>query len=100
MRRMISGSKIRIVDGLPFQPRVRCPCPAHRLGRCKLTNQNRTEREALGYSRWSASGLTGVWARKHRDAIFDAFAARKPSHDGPPHEGRFLRRLRPTQLTR
>lgn len=83
-------SKIGIVDGLPM---TRGSVP---FGNARTweeqpdTNTTRNARE--WFSRWSASGLTGVWAEENtREAIFEAFRRKETfATTGPRMKVRFF----------
>lgn len=83
-------SKVGIVDGMPMT-RGSIPFP----GSPDWDNQpdNRVVTNAREwFSRWSASGLTGVWAEENtRDALFDAFRRKETfATTGPRMKVRFF----------
>ncbi len=83
-------SKVGIVDGLP-QARGSVPFdPEVSWNEQKETLQTRNASE--WFSRWSASGLTGVWAEENtREAIFDAFRRKETfATTGPRMKVRFF----------
>lgn len=83
-------SKIGIVDGSPIA-RGSVPFP----GTTSWDNQpdnNVVKNGREWFSRWSASGLTGVWAEENtREAIFDAFRRKETfATTGPRMKVRFF----------
>tara|TARA_R110000787_G_scaffold8528_1_gene28830 strand:+ start:30079 stop:31986 length:1908 start_codon:yes stop_codon:yes gene_type:complete len=83
-------SKIGIVDGLPFQ-RGSVPMPGITDWADQPDNQT-TKNAKNWFSRWSASGLTGVWAEENtRDSLFDAFRRKETfATTGPRMKVRFF----------
>jgi hypothetical protein len=83
-------SKIGIVDGLPFQ-RGSVPVPGVTDWADQPDNQT-TKNAKNWFSRWSASGLTGVWAEENtRDSLFDAFRRKETfATTGPRMKVRFF----------
>ncbi|KCZ87333.1 DUF3604 domain-containing protein [Hyphomonas johnsonii] len=83
-------SKVGIVDGLPFQ-RGSVPMPGITDWADQPENQI-TNNAKHWFSRWAASGLTGVWAEENtRDAIFDAFRRKETfATTGPRMKVRFF----------
>ena len=83
-------SKVGIVDGLPFN-RGSVPFPGTTSWDEQPDNQV-VNNATNWFSRWSASGLTGVWAEENtRDAIFDAFRRKETfATTGPRMKVRFF----------
>jgi hypothetical protein len=83
-------SKIGILDGLPFQ-RGSVPMPGI-TDWAEQPDNLTTQNAQRWFSRWSASGLTGVWAEENtRDAIFDAFQRKETfATTGPRMKVRFF----------
>ncbi len=83
-------SKVGIVDGLPV---FRGSIPFGNATDWDNQPDNSTTRNASEwFSRWSASGLTGVWAEENtRDAIYDAFRRKETfATTGPRMKVRFF----------
>ena len=83
-------SKVGIVDGMPLT-RGSIPFPGSSGWDDQPDNQVvKNARE--WFSRWSASGLTGVWAEENtREAIFDAFRRKETfATTGPRMKVRFF----------
>lgn len=83
-------SKVGIVDGLPVA-RGSVPFVKSRGWDEQPENQV-TQNANEWFSRWSASGLTGVWAEENtREAIFDAFRRKETfATTGPRIQVRFF----------
>ena len=83
-------SKVGIVDGLPWN-RGSIPFPGTKDWDSQPDNQV-VNNAREWFSRWSASGLTGVWAEENtREAIFDAFRRKETfATTGPRMKVRFF----------
>lgn len=83
-------SKVGIVDGTPMA-RGSVPFPGITDWADQPDNQQ-TRNATEWFSRWSASGLTGVWAEENtRDSIFDAFRRKETfATTGPRMQVRFF----------
>lgn len=83
-------SKVGIVDGTP-ESRGSIPMPGTE-GWDDQPENLQTKNAAEWFSRWSASGLTGVWAEENtRDSIFDAFRRKETfATTGPRMKVRFF----------
>jgi len=83
-------SKVGIVDGLPVN-RGSVPFDRDKSWEDQPVNQQ-TQNATEWFSRWAASGLTGVWAEENtRDAIFDAFRRKETfATTGPRMKVRFF----------
>ena len=83
-------SKIGIVDGTPVA-RGSVPFPGSK-GWDKQPDNQITQNSRNWFSRWGASGLTGVWAEENtREAIFDAFRRKETfATSGPRMKVRFF----------
>lgn len=83
-------SKVGIVDGLPIN-RGSVPFDPEASWEDQPVNQQ-TMNATEWFSRWSASGLTGVWAEENtRDSIFDAFRRKETfATTGPRMKVRFF----------
>ena len=83
-------SKVGIVDGLPIN-RGSIPLNPEKSWEDQPVNQQ-TRNATEWFSRWSASGLTGVWAEENtREAIFDAFRRKETfATTGPRMKVRFF----------
>ncbi len=83
-------SKIGIVDGTPIA-RGSVPFPGSKDWSSQPDNQI-TQNAKNWFSRWSASGLTGVWAEENtREAIFNAFRRKETfATTGPRMKVRFF----------
>ena len=83
-------SKVGIVDGLPHL-RGSVPFPGSEGWDNQPENQQ-TRNAREWFSRWSASGLTGVWAEENtRESIFDAFRRKETfATTGPRIKVRFF----------
>lgn len=83
-------SKVGIVDGLPVN-RGSVPFDPDKSWEDQPVNQQ-TQNATEWFSRWAASGLTGVWAEENtRDAIFDAFRRKETfATTGPRMKVRFF----------
>ena len=83
-------SKVGIVDGLPHL-RGSVPFPGTEGWDDQPDNQQ-TRNARAWFSRWSASGLTGVWAEENtRESIFDAFRRKETfATTGPRMKVRFF----------
>lgn len=83
-------SKVGIVDGLPIN-RGSVPFDPDASWADQPVNQQ-TMNATEWFSRWSASGLTGVWAEENtRDSIFDAFRRKETfATTGPRMKVRFF----------
>jgi Protein of unknown function (DUF3604) len=83
-------SKIGLVDGTPVS-RGSVPFPGSRDWASQPENQITTQAKNW-FSRWGASGLTGVWAEENtREAIFDAFRRKETfATTGPRMKVRFF----------
>ncbi len=83
-------SKVGIVDGLP-QTRGSVPFNAE-AGWDGQPDNLQTRNASEWFSRWGASGLTGVWAEENtRESIFDAFRRKETfATSGPRIKVRFF----------
>ncbi len=83
-------SKVGIVDGFPVN-RGSVPFDRDKSWEEQPVNQQ-TRNATEWFSRWSASGLTGVWAEENtREAIFDAFRRKETfATTGPRMKVRFF----------
>ena len=83
-------SKVGIIDGLPIN-RGSVPMDPTKSWEDQPVNQQ-TQNATEWFSRWSASGLTGVWAEENtREAIFDAFRRKETfATTGPRMKVRFF----------
>ena len=83
-------SKVGIVDGLPVN-RGSVPFDREKSWEEQPVTQQ-TQNATEWFSRWSASGLTGVWAEENtRESIFDAFRRKETfATTGPRMKVRFF----------
>ncbi len=83
-------SKVGIIDGTP-QLRGSVPLPGT-TGWDDQPDNSTAKNAAEWFSRWSASGLTGVWAEENtRESIFDAFRRKETfATTGPRMKVRFF----------
>ncbi|MEL6780776.1 MAG: DUF3604 domain-containing protein [Pseudomonadota bacterium] len=83
-------SKVGIVDGLPFN-RGSVPFPGSSDWENQPDNQI-VNNAREWFSRWSAAGLTGVWAEENtRESLFDAFRRKETfATTGPRMKVRFF----------
>ncbi|MEQ9315750.1 MAG: DUF3604 domain-containing protein [Henriciella sp.] len=83
-------SKVGIVDGLPVA-RGSVPFVTSKSWEEQPVNRT-TQNASEWFSRWSASGLTGVWAEENtREAIFEAFRRKETfATTGPRIQVRFF----------